>query len=482
MKQTFSLEEASITEIQEAIKNKKVTSKTLVLMYLNRIAHLDKKDPGLHAIMEINPDAIHIAEALDYEREQKGIRGLLHGIPVLLKDNIDTKDKMHTSAGSLALENSYAAEDAYLVQQLRKAGAVILGKTNMTEWANFMTEGMPPGYSSRGGQVKNPYGKSLSPGGSSSGSGVAVASNFCTVAIGTETSGSVVSPASDNAIVGLKPTIGLVSRSGIIPISHSQDTAGPMGRTVKDVAILLGGMIGVDPKDPITKLSQDNSYKDYTQFLDETGLKGIRLGVPRDFFFDNLNAEEIQIMEDMIQLMEKKGAIIIDSLEIPTARELQSKTVMLYEFKVNLNAYLSKLSQNVPVHSISELIKYNNTYPEKMLKYGQIDLIDSDATSGTLTELDYINNRLKDIELSTEQGIDKIMSENQLDAVIFPSYQGVEIMGKAGYPSITVPAGFLQDGKPFGITFAAEAFSEPKLFKIAYAFERSTNKRVPPNI
>jgi len=476
----YKIEDVTIMEIQKAFKKNLLTSKELVMMYLERISKLNQNGPKVNAVLEINPDAIQIAEALDYERMTKGSRGNLHGIPVLIKDNIDTADKMHTSAGSLALKDSYAKEDAFLIKQIRKAGGVILGKTNMTEWANFMTEGMPAGYSSRGGQVLSPYGlESLNPGGSSSGSGVAVTYNFCTVAIGTETSGSIINPCCDNGIVGIKPTIGLISRAGIIPASHMQDTAGPMGRTVEDVAILLGGMIGYDKNDPITLISQEKSCIDYTQFLTLNGLEGVRLGVPKDYFFDGLTEEEVTIVQDMLKIMKQQGACIIDNIKIPLVKELQSKTALLYEFKADINAYLSKLDYNVPIHSLSELIHFNQTHSEKMLKYGQSYLTAAEETLGTLTELDYIKNRLKDLKLSKE-GIDQVMLEHNLDAFVFPSYKAAVIVDKAGYPSITVPAGLLQDGKPFGITFTAEAFSEPKLIKLAYALEQHTKKRTAP--
>lgn len=481
--QYFKVEEASITDITQGFEKNILSSKELVLMYLERIAQYDQKGPKLNSVLEINPDAIHIAEAMDYERKTKGLRSQLHGIPVLLKDNIDTEDKMHTSAGSLALKDSYANEDAFLVKQLRKAGAIILGKTNMTEWANFMTEGMPAGYSSRGGQVLNPYDpKNLTPGGSSSGSGVAVSSNFVTVAVGTETSGSVISPSTENSIVGLKPTIGLISRSGIIPISNSQDTAGPMGKTVEDVAILLNGMTGIDVKDPITQTSKDYVGIDYTTFLNRKGLDNVRIGVPRNYFFDSITTEEVKVIEKQLDAIEQAGATIIDPIEISSAKDIHSKIVMLYEFKPTLNAYLSKLKENVPIHSLEELINYNNRYAEIMLKYGQTDLIASEKTSGTLTELEYIQSRTKDLQLSTTEGIDKVMNKHKLDALIFPSYTGVEIIAKAGYPSITVPAGYLENKQPFGITFAGQAYSEGKLLQIAYAYEQLTQIRKAPQL
>ena len=482
MNTSFQIEEASIREIQKAVDNKTICYKDLILSYLQRISACDKKGPAVNSVLEINPDAIQIAQALDMERKTKGLRSAMHGIPVLVKDNIDTADKMHTSAGSLVLKDSYAKEDAFLVAQLRAAGTVILGKTNMTEWANYMTEGMPPGYSSRGGLVLNPYGRQLSPGGSSTGSGVASACSFCAAAVGTGTSGSITSPACDNAIVGIKPTVGLISRTGIIPVSHSQDTAGPMARTVEDAAILLGAMVGVDEKDPVSHTSRGKYHTDYTQFLDPNGLAGKRIGIPRDFYYEGLTKEELFLIQNALVLMQRKGAVIIDPVIIPTARELQSEKAILYELKVNMDYYLANLSFTVPVHSLSQLIQYNDTDPKRLLKYKQKKLIEAEKTSGTLTEAEYIVNKLKDIELSTRKGLDPVMARNDLDALLFPGHQGVEIIAKSGYPSVTVPIGFMSDGMPFGLTFAAQAYREPLLIEIGYSFEQCTKGRKPPKL
>lgn len=481
MLKKYNIEEKSILNIQEDFLNNEITSRDLVLKYLDRIATYDKNGLKLNSVIEINPDALQIAETLDYERKSLGLRSNLHGIPVFLKDNILTRDKMHTSAGSYALKDFYGDEDAFVVKQLRKAGAIILGKTNMTEWANYMGDSMPSGYSSRGGHVYSPYGKELNVGGSSSGSAIAVSANFCTIAIGTQTSGSVINPSIENGIVGLKPTIGLVSRSGIIPVSLIQDTAGAMGRTVEDVAILLGAIVGHDRKDPITITSNYNGYSDYTQFLSMKGLEGVRLGIPREFFFDSLSGEESSIMDSMINIMKQQGAVIVDDITLSNAKDLQAKHYILYEFKAEINAFLKKYGSNLPVSSLTELMAYHETHADLMLKYGQAFMITSNKTSGTLTEPEYLKHRMKEL-IQSRESVDQAISENNLDALVFPSDKGVKLMDKAGYPSITVPAGLLADRQPFGITFSAEAFSEPKLLSMAYALEQSTHKRIPPKL
>jgi amidase len=476
------LQEATIKDMQSAMSSGDLSSRNLVLMYLDRIAQYDKKGISINSIIEINPDALQIAEALDVERTKNGSRGPLHGIPVLLKDNIDTADKMHTSAGSLALADSYAPEDSFIATLLRQAGAVILGKANMTEWANFMTINMPTGYSSRGGQVLNPYGPGeFIVGGSSSGPGAAVASNFTALAIGTETSGSILSPASQNSIVGIKPTVGLISRSGVIPIAHSQDTAGPMTRTVTDTALLLGALIGIDKKDPATLTNVNPSLTDYTPFLDPNGLKGARIGVPRDYY-NGLSEEKVTLMNAAIEQLKNAGAIIIDSVSIPSTSAKWDHNVLSYEFKSDLNAYLNKLHPNVPVHSLKEVIDFNNANEEATLKYDQKLLIESEETSGTLTEPAYIESREKDIYLSQTQGIDYVMNEHQLDALLFANNFGAGITAKAGYPSITVPGGYTSAGEPLGVTFSGKAYSEPTLIKLAYAYEQATNHRVSPKL
>ncbi|MBM6616350.1 amidase family protein [Bacillus suaedaesalsae] len=471
--------EVSIDEIQTAMEAEEITAKELVLLYLDRIASFNKNGISINAVLEVNPDVLQIAEALDTERKISGPRGPMHGIPVLLKDNIDTGDKLHTSAGSLALKNSYASQDSSIAELLREAGAIILGKTNMTEWANFMAEDMPTGYSSRGGQVLNPYGPGkFEVGGSSSGSGAAIAANFATVAIGTETSGSILSPASRNSLVGIKPTVGLISRTGIIPIAHTQDTAGPMTRTVKDAAILLNAITGKDDTDPATFKNMIDY--DYTEFLVQDGLQGKRIGIARDRYFDYLSDEEKSCMEEAIAVLKEKGATIIDSVEIPSTKEKWDYNVLVYEFKTDLNAYLQNVDPRIGIQSLADVIRFNNKNADATLKYGQKVLLESEATSGTLTEPEYINSLEQDQYLSTEQGIDYTLHEHNLDAIVFPNNYGAGIPAKAGYPSITVPAGYSSDNGPVGITFTGTAFTEPVLIEIAYAYEQATKVRKPP--
>ncbi|HYK75176.1 MAG TPA: amidase [Pseudoneobacillus sp.] len=473
--------EATIEQMQEKMESGELTSKELVLMYLNRIAKLDQNGPKLKSILEVNPEALHIAAALDAERKDQGSRGPLHGIPVLIKDNIDTNDKMHTSAGSLALENSFALADSFVASQLRNAGAVILGKTNMTEWANFMAEKMPSGYSSRGGQTLNPYGPGVfDVGGSSAGSGAAIAANFAAVAVGTETSGSILSPASQNSLVGIKPTVGLISRRGIIPIAHTQDTAGPMARTVKDAALLLNALTGTDGKDPVTLTNTELKNTDFTSYLDVEGLKGKRIGIAREVFFDYLTDEKREVMEAAVQKLTELGAVVVENVIIPSVKRKWSYDVLTYEFKSDLNSYLQGLHPNYPIRSLKEVIKYNLENEEKMLKYGQAVLLEAEETSGSLTEEAYIKSLEADQYYSTEQGIDYVLKENQLDAVVFPNNYGAGIPAKAGYPSITVPTGYTTAGEPVGITFTGTAYSEPQLLSLAYSYEQGTKARKAP--
>ncbi len=364
-------------ELQTAMREGRLTSVRLTERFLERVEAYDRSGPRHNAVLEVNPQAREIAEALDRERASGGIRGPLHGIPLFLKDNIATADRLHTSAGSLALKDCFAPRDAFLVTRLRAAGAVILGKANMTEWANFMTTGMPAGYSSRGGQVKNPYGESLSPGGSSSGSAVAVAAGLCTVAVGTETSGSILSPANWNSVVGIKPTLGLVSRSGIVPIAASQDTAGPFARTVADAAILLGAMTGVDASDRATRASRRHAPGDYTDFLSAKGLEGVRLGVPRAVFFERLAAAEAPVIDAALRALGDLGATLADPADIATAREVSDfrSDVTLYEFKRDLNRYLQGLGEASPIRSLRALIRFNEARPQEMLRFGQVLLL-----------------------------------------------------------------------------------------------------------
>lgn len=476
------IEEATVDKLQQAMESGERTAAELVRAYTARIAAYDKQGPVLNAVLELNPDALAIAEALDAERRMQGPRGPLHGIPVLLKDNIDTADKMHTSAGSLALEGHYASNDAFLVKRLREAGAVILGKANMTEWANFMTQGMPGGYSSRGGQVLNAYGSKLAAGGSSTGSGVAVAANLCTLAVGTETSGSILSPAASSSVVGIKPTVGLISRSGIIPLAHSQDTAGPLARTVADAALLLGAMAGKDSADPITGASLGRVPADYREFLDKDGLQGARIGIPRAVYHDKLGEEERRAFDAHVAALRLAGAEVVDPADIPSAQELASfhSSVFRYEFKADVNAYLSKLAPHLPVHSLRDVIAFNAKHFERTLKYGQTTLMSAEETSGTLTEAEYVEDRLKDMRLSRTEGIDATMAWHSLDALLFPGVSGAGIAAMAGYPSIAVPGGYTAAGRPFAVTFTGQAYSEPVLIRLAYAFEQLGPQRRKP--
>ncbi|WP_462408748.1 amidase family protein [Neobacillus sp. Marseille-QA0830] len=471
------LEEATIHEMQEKLESGELTSRELVLLYLHRISVFDKK---LNSILEINPDALHIAEALDRERKLTGPRSQLHGIPILIKDNIDTHDKMHTSVGSLALKDSIALKDSFMAEQLRKAGAIILGKTNMTEWANFMAENMKNGYSSRGGQVLNPYGPGeFDVGGSSSGSGAAVAANFAAAAVGTETSGSILNPSCKNSIVGIKPTVGLISRRGIIPISHTQDTAGPMARTVEDAAILLSALCGIDERDPIT---QTNPFtgKDFTEHLLKDGLKGKRIGIALSGFIENLPEDKQQVVQEAIKAFAASGADVIADIEIPCAKVDWDINVLTYEFKPDLNVYLSALHPSVPVRTLADLIEFNQQNEKTMLKYGQEVLLASEATSGSLKEAEYINSLEFNFYHASKRGIDYALETNNLDLLIFPYEQGCIISAMLGYPSIAVPAGYTPDGEPVGMTFAGTAYSEPILMEAAYAFEQMTRYRKAP--
>ncbi|WP_343838769.1 amidase family protein [Salinibacillus aidingensis] len=474
--------EATIDQIQHALENERITSKELVLMYLYRIQRYDQDGVKLNSILEINPEAIHLAEALDTERKNKGKRSSLHGIPILLKDNIDTHDKLHTSAGSLTLKDHTANKDSFVAKQLKQAGAIILGKANMTEWANFMTDGMPNGYSSRGGQVLNPYGPGeLDVGGSSSGSGAAVAANLVTAAIGTETSGSILSPASSNSVVGVKPTVGLISRAGIIPISHSQDTAGPIARTVKDAAIVLSAIAGVDDEDPITNTNLHPTV-DYVSFLEKEGLEGTTIGIARDPYFGLLDEEEKETMEKALTVLKEHGAELVDDVKMPSQDEDWDMNTLIYEFKNGINTYLQQTENHVPVKSLEDVIQFNEKHEGRMLKYGQTLLTSSEETSGNLTESAYLKSLEKDVYMSRDKGIDAVMKENELDAILFPNNVGAAIPAKAGYPSITVPGGYTRSGKPLGITLTGKAFDEGKLLKMAYGFEQATQLRKPPEL
>jgi len=491
----FELEELTISELQAGMQSGKYTARQLVKKYLDRIDDIDKDGPKLNSVIEVNPDAMTIAEALDRERKEKGARGPLHGIPILIKDNIDTADRMMTTAGSLALVGSRPAQDSFVAKKLREAGAVILGKTNLSEWANFRSSHSSSGWSGRGGQTKNAYIQDRNPCGSSSGSGSAAAANLCAAAVGSETDGSVVCPSSANSLVGIKPTVGLIGRSGIIPISHSQDTAGPMARTVSDAAILLGALTGIDANDAVTKPSAGKSFTDYTQFLNKDGLRGARLGIARKYF--GFNDQVDKLMNDRIAELKKLGAVIVDPADIPTSGQFDNSEleVLLYEFKADLNSYLGRLGPSSQVHSLKDVIDFNEKNRDRELTYFGQDLLIKSQAKGPLTEKKYLQALQKNHLLSRTQGIDFVMRKNKLDAMIAPTggpawptdwINGDHFTGGyssasavAGYPHITVPAGYVF-GLPVGISFFGGAWSEPKLIKYAYAFEQATRARQAP--
>lgn len=475
---------ASITECQEKMAAGELDAVTLTAWCLEQIARHEEKGAKINALAEINPDALAEAEALDAERKAGKVRGELHGIPILIKDNIDTAGAMQTTAGSLALAGHYAKKDAPLVQKLRRAGCVLIGKANLTEWANFMTEGMPNGYSSRGGQVRNPYGPgNLDPGGSSSGSAAGVAAGFAIAAVGTETSGSILSPASENSLVGLKPTVGMISRSGIIPISRSQDTAGPIARTVRDAALLLQAMSEGerDASDPAT-LSAPSWKKELLQ--QRKDLRGIRFGAAYDVYFEKLTKTERKVIDEAIERIKDLGAEVVELKSIsPLEKEGFDLNVMLYEFKAGLNAYLHEAQNPNGIRTLADVLAFNTQHAARTLKYGQTILEKAERTKGTLDESQYLHSRLRDLRLSREEGIDRTLQENQLDALLFPANYGAAIPAKAGYPSITVPAGYTSDtGRPLGLTFTGSAFSEPRLIQYADVFEAATSCRVPPQL
>lgn len=483
MMSQVSMDQQSIEELQQSMQKGEFSAVELTLEYMRKIAENNQQGASLAAVIEINPDALFLAEAMDRERHRTGLRGPLHGIPVLIKDNINTADAMHTSAGSMALAKSYAGYDAFLVRKLRAAGAILLGKTNLTEWANFMADHMPNGYSSRGGQTLNPYGPGrLDVGGSSAGSGSAIAADFATAAIGTETSGSILSPSSQNSLVGIKPTVGLVSRRGIIPIAYSQDTAGPMTRTVRDAALLLNVIAGVDPDDAATLTSQGQILDDYTAGLTPEGLNRARIGVVKQFF-SQLNDSQNQLMQAAFDVLRKQGAIVIEDLELIDPEEGDAGyEVLIYEFKSALNAYLKELPHHVSIRSLQDVIRFNEKDPERLLKFGQQMLLRAEATSGTLTDAEYLNARRRDLHWSRQQNLDRLMAEHSLDALVSPGYFASSIAAKAGYPSVTVPAGYDDEGMPWGLTFTGCAFSEARLLQLAYAYEQATLHRQAPKL
>ena len=491
----FELDESIIEQLQGGMATGKSTSESITRKYLDRINEIDKHGPAVNSVIELNPDALSIAADLDKERKAGRVRGRLHGIPVLIKDNIDTHDRMMTTAGSLALGGSIPLQDSTVAKKLRDAGAVIIGKTNLSEWANFRSSHSTSGWSGRGGQTKNPYALDRNPCGSSSGTGAAIAANLATIGVGTETDGSVVCPSNANSLVGIKPTVGLISRAGIVPISHSQDTAGPMCRTVTDAAILLGALTGIDARDEATRASAGKSLTDYTKSLDTNGLKGARIGVHRKGF--GFNDAVDKLMNDCVDTLKRRGATIIDPADIPTAGKFDDSEmeVLLYEFKTDLNEYLRSLGPRAPVKSLKEIIDFNDQHHDREMPWFGQDIMTKAEAKGPLTEKAYRDALEKNHQMSRKDGIDFVMDKNKLDALIAPTggpawttdwVNGDHFTGGysttsavAGYPHVTVPAGYVF-GLPVGLSFFGRAWSEPALIKFAYAFEQATRARRAP--
>ncbi|RNF38430.1 amidase family protein [Planococcus salinus] len=470
------LDEMTIAELQKELTEGHITSEELVLMYKENISLRDK---NTNAVLEINPDALLTAQALDFERRHKGPRSELHGIPLLVKDNMNTADRMHTSAGSLALKDHYARQDAKVIDRLRQAGAVILGKTNMTEWANFMSDKMTNGYSSRGGLVKNPYGP-FDVGGSSSGSAAGVASNLAAAAVGTETSGSIINPAAQNSLVGIKPTVGMISRQGIIPLAHTQDTAGPLGRTVEDAVTVFAALVGTDSEDAITAFAEPFEGYDWKEHLKENGLQGVKLAVPRELIQGSIRDEQLTLFEKALEDLGKCGAEILDAVSLGSDQEDLGFSVLLHEFKADLNAYLAETDATNPIRSLADVIAFNNENSEDMLKFGQNLLEQANRLTGNLTEREYIEALERNRFLAAEQGIHATLKEVGADVFVLPQDFGCNVGAAAGFPSITVPYDFSETNEPFGITFSGQAFGEPKLIEYAYAFEQATKGRRKP--
>jgi amidase len=488
----FELDEETISSLQEKLTSGKYTSQQLVELYLERIDNIDNKGFKLNAIIEINPDSVSIAKEMDKERSEGKRRGALHGIPVVIKDNIDTADKMQTTAGSLAMVGNIASKDAFIVKKLREAGAIIIGKTNLSEWANFRSTQSSSGWSSRGGQTKNPYFLDHNPCGSSAGSGAAVSANLCVVAVGTETDGSIVCPASVSGLVGIKPTVGLISRSGIIPISKTQDTAGPMARTVVDAAILLGVLSGIDDKDLITNESKGKNFKDYTQFLDLNALKGKRIGIEKKTQGTNqfINA----LLDNAVNLLKQKGATIIEIDYIDKINALGDAEfeVLQYEFKDGLNHYLS--TANAKVKSLKEVIDFNLANEDKAMPYFKQEILETSNLKSGLNDKNYID-ALNKSHNGIKKILDSVFLENKLDAIcgitmgpacsidlIYGDRWGYSLTTPAaasGYPHITVPGGKVYD-LPVGLSFFGTSYSEPKLIGIAFAYEQASKNRVKP--
>jgi amidase len=491
---SFDLDELTVADLQAGMTSGKFTARSLTEKYLARIEEIDRRGPAINSVIEVNPEALAIAQALDNERKQKGGRGPLHGIPVLIKDNIETADRMQTTAGSLALLGSHPAQDSFVAQKLREAGAVILGKTNLSEWANIRSSHSTSGWSGRGGLTRNPYALDRNACGSSSGSGAAVAANLCSLAVGTETDGSVVCPSSANGIVGIKPTLGMISRAGVIPIAHSQDTPGPMARTVRDAAILLGVLAGTDPRDGATAANGGKIAADYTRFLDPRGLQGARIGVARKYFGFNDAVDDL--MNSLLEEMKRQGAVLVDPADLESYGKFDDSEllVLLYELKADLNAYLAG-RPDAAVHSLKDIIDFNERNKEKEMPYFAQDLFIKAEAKGPLSSKEYLDALEANHRLARGEGIDAVMDKNHLDAIIAPTggpawltdlVNGDHAGGGssnaaavAGYPDIAVPAGFIA-GLPVGVSFFGRAWSEPLLLKIAYGFEQAFKARRPP--
>ncbi|WP_422362014.1 amidase [Reichenbachiella sp.] len=493
----FELEEKTVADLQAMMENGTHTAVSICQLYIDRIKAIDQGENGLRAVIELNPEALTIAAALDKERAEGKVRGPLHGIPVMIKDNINTGDNMGTTAGSLALVGSDVRNDAFIVSKLRESGAILLGKTNLSEWANFRSERSSSGWSGRGRQTRNPYAMDRSPCGSSSGSGVAVSANLCAVTIGTETNGSIVCPSSLNGVVGIKPTVGLWSRSGIIPISKTQDTAGPMARSLTDAATLLGALVGSDPEDEMTQDSTAVVYKDYTQFLDPNGLEGKRIGIFRGPM--GLHEGVDAIMEESFVAMEAAGAILVDSIALGEMHYLGNAEyeLLLYEFKDGLNAYLAGLTNDFPHKNIGDLIEYNRQNKEQEMPYFQQEIFELAESKGDLSDEEYQKAFALCQKISRTDGIDLAIEKHNLDAIVAPTGDPAWVIDKingdnyrissssmpamAGYPNVTVPAGDVE-GLPIGISFFSTAYTEADLISIAYGFEQKTKARIVPKL
>jgi len=493
----FDWEELTVRDAQAAMNSGRVSARRLTEMYLERIERIDRRGPALNSVIETNPDALSIAEALDRERKAGRVRGPLHGVPVLIKDNIDTADRMMTTAGSLALVGARPRRDAFIVERLRAAGCVIVGKTNLSEWANFRSTHSTSGWSGRGGQTRNPYALDRNPCGSSSGSGAAVSANLALLGVGTETDGSVVCPSGTCGIVGIKPTLGLVSRSGIIPIAHSQDTAGPMARTVADAAALLNVLTGFDPTDAVTGTGSRHARMDFTRSLDPAGLRGARVGVARKFF--GFNDRVDKLMAEAIDVLKREGATVVDPADLPTHGKLDAPEfeVLLFEFKADINKYLAGLAPGDHPRTLKELIDFNEKNRDREMPYFGQEIFVRAEGKGPLTDPAYLKALRSSKSLAQAQGIDAVMRKHNLDALVAPTggpawttdlLNGDHFTGGsstpaavAGYPNVQVPAGYVY-GLPVGISFFGRAFTEAKLIRLAYAYEQATKHRQPPRL